>query len=202
MVVRQLREKLEQAKGEQAKLNRSIEQTSTDIQQGKKSLKRHEEAREIIKTVGLETQQQLQYHISDITSLALNAVFSDPYKLLVEFVQRRNKTECDLLFKRGETTVEPLSGSGGGAVDVASFALRVASWSMQEGNSENVIILDEPLHWLSTDLQDYASQMIKELSEKLGLQFIIVTHEETLSEYADKIFQVTMKAGKSKVKEV
>jgi len=39
--------------------------------------------------------------------------------------------------------------------------------------------------------------MIKELSTRLGLQFIIVTHEETLTEYADKVFTVKMRKGKS-----
>ena len=102
-----------------------------EIKSEGKRLGQHEKALEVVKAVGLKTQQQLQFHISDITSLALDAVFPNPYELVAEFVQRRNKTECDLFFSRDGNKVDPLSASGGGAVDVAAFALRVASWSMQ-----------------------------------------------------------------------
>ena len=147
----------------------------------------------------MQTQQTLQFHISDITSLALEAVFPDPYALQVEFIQRRNKTECDLYFVRDGEKVDPLSASGGGAVDVAAFALRIASWSMTKPRTRNVIILDEPLRFLSANLQERASSMIKELSDKLGIQFIVVTHEPILANYADRTFNVSIKNGISKI---
>ena len=190
---------LERQKGKKIQIEQDINTLKDTVKQLKRNLIRHEKAREIIREVGMQTQQQLQFHISDITSLALEAVFPDPYKLIVEFVQRRNKTECDLYFERDGEKVDPLTASGGGAVDVAAFALRIASWSMQQPRSRNVIILDEPLRFLSTDLQEQASIMIKEISEKLGIQFIIVTHEDTLASYADKVFRVSIKNGKSKV---
>ena len=73
------------------------------------------------------------------------AVFDDPYTLRVEFVEKRGKTECELWFaqtkeeeeegnedgERGrEVLIDPLAGSGGGPVDVAAFALRIAIWSL------------------------------------------------------------------------
>lgn len=162
-------------------------------------LKRTEKAKEVIREVGLRTQEQLQYHISDITSLALQAVFPDPYTLGVEFVQRRNKTECDIFFSRGESKVDPLTASGGGAVDVAAFALRIAAWSLMRPHSRNVIILDEPMRFVSEDLQEQASEMIKEVSKKLGIQFLLVTHEPVIAVHADKVWQVrrSKKTGKS-----
>jgi DNA repair exonuclease SbcCD ATPase subunit len=57
--------------------------------------------------------------------------------------------------------------------------------------------LDEPFRFVSSDLQDRASQMVKELSEKLGLQFIIITHNPTLASYADKTFEVHLHKGRS-----
>ena len=197
--IKTYRNLLERQKGKKIQIEQDINTLKDTVKQSKRNLIRHEKAREIIREVGMQTQQQLQFHISDITSLALEAVFPDPYKLIVEFVQRRNKTECDLYFERDGEKVDPLTASGGGAVDVAAFALRIASWSMQQPRSRNVIILDEPLRFLSTDLQEQASIMIKEISEKLGIQFIIVTHEDTLASYADKVFRVSIKNGKSKV---
>jgi ABC-type transporter Mla maintaining outer membrane lipid asymmetry ATPase subunit MlaF len=148
----------------------------------------------------MKEQEQLQFHIADITSLALEAVFDNPYELKVEFVQRRNKTECDLYFVRGDNKVDPMEAAGVGAVDVASFALRIASWSMMNPKTRNTIILDEPFRFLSANYQEKASTMLKEISDKLKIQFIIVTHEETLTAAADKIFEVSIRNGKTKVR--
>lgn len=193
--IQQLRNRLEQQKGQRVQIVRSITSINQTIKENKRSLRRHEQAREVIREVGIKTQNQLSFHISDITSLALEAVFDDSYELVVEFVQRRNKTECDLYFARDGNRVDPLSASGGGAVDVAAFALRIASWSMQRPKSRNVIVLDEPLRFLSADHQEKASVMIKEISQKLGIQFIIITHEPILASYADKIFETKIRKG-------
>jgi len=198
-VITEIRNLLEQKKGKRNMLENNISTLSTKIKETGKDLRRHEQAREIIREVGLRTQQQLQIHISNITSMALEAVFPNPYELKVEFVQRRNKTECDLLFNRDGQDIDPLSASGGGAVDIASFALRVASWAMQNLRSRNTLILDEPFRYLSTDLLPRANEMLKEISKKLNLQIIMVSHAEELIEGADKVFTVTMRKGISKV---
>lgn len=197
--IQTLRNSLEQKKGRRLQLEQSINELNDSQRDNKRLLTRYEQAREIIREVGLATQKQLEVHISDVTSLALETVFDDPYELEVEFVQRRNKTECDLFFSRKGKRVDPLSSSGYGAVDVASLALRIAAWSMQSPRMRNTIILDEPLRFLSEDKQERASQMIKQLSERLGIQFIIVTHNATLAGYADKIFNVKMQKGVSTV---
>ena len=202
MTIQSLRQKLEQSKGQKLQIEKNLSVLSTELVESKRSLRQHEQAREIIRIVGLETQKELQYNISDITSLALEAVFPDPYELKVEFVERRNKTECDLKFVRDDMEIDPLTASGVGAVDVAAFALRIASWSMNRPRTRNVIILDEPFRFLSENYQDQASAMVKELSERLGLQFIIVTHNETLASYADRTFQVSIHKGKTKVRQL
>lgn len=200
MDVKQIRSLLEHQKGARNQIVRELDDVKEELVDLKRSIRRHEQAREIVRAVGLETQKQLQFHISDITSLALEAVFDDPYELKVDFVQRRNKTECDLLFVRDDMEIHPLSSSGVGAIDIASFALRIASWSMKRPHTRNTIILDEPFKHLSVDLQDRASAMIKEVSDKLGLQFIIITHDPTLGNYADKVFNVRLRRGKTIVK--
>lgn len=201
MTIQELRNSVEQMKGKRDQVVQSIDATNQKIKDHKRDLKRHEEAREIIRAVGLRTQEMLSYHISDITSLALSSVYDDPYEVKVEFVARRNRTECDINFVRNGESINPMDASGGGAVNVASLALRIASWSMQRPRSRNTIILDEPLANLSMDLMPKASEMLHQLSQRLGLQLIIVTHSEDLISAADKIFRVTIHKGISHVEE-
>ena len=196
-----LRKKLEHVKGDAARVAKTIQGYKVALKKNKRRLLQYEQAKEVIREVGIKTQQQLQYHIADITSLALEAVFPDPYKLEVEFIQRRNKTECDIYFSKNGKRVDPLTASGGGAVDVASFALRIASWSMGRPHSRRTIVLDEPMRFVSEDLQEQASLMIKEISQKLGIQFIIITHNPAISAYADRAFKVKQNK-KTKVSKV
>lgn len=202
MTIQQLRNLLEQQKGKKLQIEQTIRTLKTEIRDQQQALTFHEKAREVIRDVGLKTQQSLQFHISDVVSSALAAVFEDPYELKVEFVQRRNKTECDLTFVRGDLEIDPIEASGVGAIDVAAFALRIASWTMNRPRTHNTIILDEPFRFLSKGYQEEASRMVKELSRKLGIQFIIVTHEDVLTSYADKVFEVSKnRKGISIVKE-
>lgn len=197
----ELRTELNQRKGQLKQIQSSLTKVLEDLSANKTSLRRHEKARTLIMEAGLKTQESLSYHIGEITTLALEAVFEDPYELKVEFLERRNKTECDLYFERDGERIEPMDASGGGAVDIAAFALRIASWSMMHPKLRNTIILDEPMKNLSKDMQEKASLMLQEISKKLGIQFIIVTHEETLTKYADRVFMVE-KAKKKKVSKV
>lgn len=198
----ELRAQIERSKGKQSELENRLSSLKGKIRESKKELILLEKARVILQMVGLETQQQLQFHISDIASLALESVFPDPYKLVLDFVDRRGKTECDILFERDGKLIKPIDASGGGTVDVASFALRIASWSMSIKKIRNTIILDEPLRFLSAEYQEAASQMIKEISKKLGIQFIIVTHNPVLTSYADRVFEVKLRRKISKIKTI
>jgi ABC-type uncharacterized transport system YnjBCD ATPase subunit len=159
-------------------------------------------AQALIQTVAQATQKQLEYHISELVSLALAAVFPHPYSLRLDFELRRGRSEAVLSFSRGDgERIDPLSASGGGPVDVACWALRVSLWSLRNPKSRRTILLDEPFRFVSRDLQPRASAMLKEISAKMKLQFIIVTHEENLVECADRVFEVTMngKKGESRV---
>lgn len=148
-----------------------------------------EEARIIFQKASQVTQFQLSKRISKIVSNALAAVFEDPYTFIVEFVSRRNTTECDLMFEKNGKRKLPLASCGYGAADIASLALIVAYWKLED-NSRNVLVLDEPLRNLDKERQKLASMMIKNLSRmKGGLQFIIVTHNDYLA--ADRQFRVT-----------
>lgn len=199
--IQQYRRKLEQQKGKRDQVQSDIEKTEKKINQLEIDLDNHEKAREVINEISMYVQKQLQYNISELTSLALEAVFDDPYQLVVEFVRRRNKTECDLYFDYNGNKIDPYLG-GGGALDIASFALRLASWSMQRPQSRNVLLLDENFGNLSDGLQSKAGQMLSEISQKLGIQIIMVSHKKALIDSADRSFNVKLVDGVSQVEQL
>jgi DNA repair exonuclease SbcCD ATPase subunit len=200
MGLNDLRQKLERKKGSQIQLQTDLQTAKSEEETISNEIINTEAAQAIIQIVAQKTQEELEYRLSEIVSLALSAVFDDPYKLKVNFVIRRGKTECDLLFEKNGEMFDPLTSSGGGAIDIAAMALRVAIWSLTQPKPRNILILDEPFRFLSQEYQIKASIMLKELSKKLNLQIIMVSHSESLIEGADKVFQVTIRKGRSQIK--
>lgn len=158
--------------------------------------------RALLQEVGQKTQQNLEFHISSMVTTALRAVNSQFPEFKMRFVIRRNQTECDLLFvdNWGNEREEIVNSEGGGVLDITSFALRIAFWSIRK--NAPIMILDEPFRNLSPDLHEKAGQMLKMISDKLKLQFIVVSHSETVNEAADKTFFVERKNGISTVREI
>jgi len=183
---------------EKAFIQKEVESLLSQKLEFKKSITKKEKALVIVKDTALKTQAQLEFHLSEMVSAGLNTVFEEAYDFAVKFELRRGKTECDLFFKKGEQLIDPLRFSGLGAADVAAFALRCAAWSMDK-QYRNTLILDEPLKHLSVNQHKNAGKMIKTLSEKLGLQIIMISHSERITEYADRVFKVKMKKGVSSV---
>lgn len=154
-------------------------------------------SRSLIQKAAQLTQERLSVHISDLVSLALRSVFEEPYEFQVAFENRRNTMECDLMFVKDGHEYKPLDSCGYGAADVASFALRIAYWSL--GDTRPVLIWDEPFRQLDKKKQGMAAEMVSKLSKELGLQIIIITHSEELAECADKVFNVSIENGISEV---
>ena len=139
-----------------------------------------EEALLVAQNVAQQTQEELEYQLSNLVTNALASIFEDPYTFRVEFEIKRGKTEALLLFSKNGEDIDPLTASGGGVVDVASFALRLSSYLISAIRPPALMILDEPFRFVSEDYQPAVAELVEEMSTKLGIQFIIVTHESNL----------------------
>lgn len=139
-----------------------------------------EEAQKICQLVAQSVQEQAHKRISAVVTRCLAAVFDDPYQFRIKFEQKRGKTEASLLFVREGVELDPLTASGGGAVDIAAFALRVACVVMARPAVARVLVMDEPFKFLSAQYRDRARLMLETLSTDLGVQIVMVTHIEEL----------------------
>lgn len=162
------------------RLDKKIEDERAALIVADKTLKRTQDAQEILQRISQAVQQKAHERISSVVSKCLSTTFDDPYEFKIEFERKRGRTEAKLLFVRGDLEADPLTASGGGVVDVAAFALRVAALMLHRPRLSRLIVLDEPFKFVSADYRDNIRQMLEDLSEDLGLQIILVTHVEEL----------------------
>jgi len=188
--------KINQISGKVEYLRKMKLQYEIDIAKNTKRQVTVEKVQTLLQKVAQDTQEQLVFHINNVVNAALNTVFPDKYSFKLVFEIKRNKTEARLVFFNNDGyEINPMQASGGGVVDIASFALRVAAWSL--GKSRNVLFLDEPMKWLSKNLQPKAGEILKEMAETLNLQIIMGTHIPELIEVADAIYHVSLNNGVS-----
>lgn len=204
MELQQVKAMVEQRRGEFLLLQREKDRKTLVLEELIKEQLRVEQAREIINLVAQKTQTQLEEYISDVVTSALEIVFNEPYKFHIEFVQRRNKTEADLFFTKGEHRISPLDASGGGVINVADFALRVGLLMLS--TNRKVLILDEPFNFLHSKVfHQRVANLLEVISKQTGIQIIMITgkgdSEEIISK-ADKVFKVVKSKGISKVEEL
>jgi len=140
--------------------------------------------------VAKRTQEQLKFHLTDIGQLALDTCFPE-YTFGIDFEIKRGKTEAFIYVEKDGMKMHPVDSNGGGLVSLLSFALRVACLTLS--SNKKILILDEPFSALSKDLHSKAGDILKNISDRLGIQIIMVTHSKELISCADRIFEVEKK---------
>lgn len=154
-----------------------IEQTLEQEQETHQAAK---EAQEILQHISQAVQQRAHQKICEVVSSCLSTVFDNPYEFHIVFERKRGRTEASLRFRRNGLDVDPMSSSGGGMIDVAAFALRVACLMLHRPKLSKVVILDEPFKFVSEQYRDNVRRMLESLSEDLKVQIIQVTHIDEL----------------------
>jgi DNA repair exonuclease SbcCD ATPase subunit len=189
--------KLNRAEGRLSAIQSDLEKEKFELKSKEIRQVAVEEAHVFLQKVAKDTQEHLKFHIEDIVNLAINTIVPEKYDFKVAFEIKRGQTEADIHLLKDGNQIDIMSGSGGGVVDIVAFALRIAAWTLSK--TDNVIILDEPFRFISKNLQPKAGEMLRALSHRLKVQFIIVTHNAEIVDISDRIFEVTQKDGVSMI---
>lgn len=164
--------------GEISHWEKTVENLWESLAKTKSKLDHAKQAQEILQLISQAVQERVHRRISEVVSSCLSAVFDDPYTFQIQFERKRGRTEARLRFLRRGMDVDPLTASGGGMIDVAAFALRVACLVLHRPRLSRILVADEPFRFVSEEYQDNIRSMLEELAEDMGIQIIMVTHNE------------------------
>ncbi len=156
-------------------------------------------AQDVMNTVSVLAQTEFKGVVEALVTEALHYVFGDNYSFEIESTVARNQAEAQMWVVIDGVRHSLKDELGGGVVDVCSFVLKVTFWALQINRTEPVLIFDEPLKNIDSGRLEAIGVMIKSLSDRLGVQYIIVTHEQELAEIADVSYRVIITDGISTV---
>lgn len=146
-------------------------------------------------------QKRFRQKIETIITDTIQATFPDrKFEFKLIFEQKRGKVECRPVVLENGKEQNPEDDMGGSMLDIISLAFRIVLWKMERPKRRNTIIFDEPFKWLGKgEKLEMAGRMLQELSHRMQLQIILITHEPMLMEFADKSFHVIHNGKESEV---
>lgn len=135
------------------------------------------------KTIGL---------IETLVTHALRSIWEEPFDFRIETVEKRGVTQDQPKLLKDGVEASIMDGHGGGIVNVVAFVLRLIFILKKKPALRKVVFLDEPFAYVSANYQPKVGELLRELTEKLGIDMLMVTHQEILESYADLVY--TLKA--------
>lgn len=159
----------------------------------------------VLNSIGEERQLKAQDTIEQLVTRGLQQIFDDTLSFhiiqtvraktaSVEFVVRTTLSDGGLV----DTPV--MDARGGGLAATIGFLLRVVILLLKRESEGNILILDETFAHVSAEYLPNVAAFLRELVDRTGVQIIMVTHQDELTEDADVVYRFHTEDGKTQVK--
>lgn len=172
-------DKVGQLKGEYHTLKDQQEQSESLISKLREDEETYSKAVELLSLVQQETRDKVKETFEELVTYALNYIFqSDKYKFELIFGRRGNLQELNFAVKTPDKDepMDLLDTSGGGVINIVSFALRLILMEICTPKIKGFLILDETFANLSAEYQPMVSELLAELKMRFKRQIIMITH--------------------------
>lgn len=154
-----------------------------------------------LQTLSDQTRQQIIDKISAIVTDALQKV-KDPnleFKMILSTDRNQVDVQFVVLDKTTKHEYDIINSCGGSIADIISFPLRVSLLLKWEPALSRVLILDEAAKFVSVVDQEPLGEFVRQISERLQVQTIFVTHSPVVAGKAHRTFEISRAGGESKV---
>jgi len=195
---------LERIKGRFEEKKKSFENITNFLKESEEKVEVYKQVNLLFEKASVIARRKIKDEIELLVTRGLQSIFEDPtVSFKVEFVSRRNQIEADF-YLEWEDIGKRIKGNitdtfGGGVVDVISTILRLVVLELTKISGP--LFLDEPGKMISQQYIHNFGRFLVELSKIFNRQIILITHNETLSEYAEKTFRVQLNEnGESEIK--
>ncbi len=134
---------------------------------------------QLLKSVSVESLETVE----QLVTYGLRTVFEDhPLGFKIEVSTKFKQQWMEPKLVQGNVTAPILDAHGGGPASVVGFLLRLLV--CRRLGLAPVIVLDEQFAHVSAEYVENVAKLLRELTDKLGFTFILVTHDRGFLSYA------------------
>jgi DNA repair exonuclease SbcCD ATPase subunit len=206
-----LEDQREDARINAASMRGRLDHATEDLEEARMRKERAEydaqlnaDALDILRAYAELQEKVVRERVETIVTEGLQAVFErDDIEFAFEFALKRGQMTATPIIRTrsGKDVVETeaTDARGGGVLDVAAFLLRCVMLVLIRPQPARVLILDETFKHLSRNHLPNAGELVKRMSDRLGIQIILVSHKDEFAEVADRVFDVTITNGETSI---
>jgi len=165
----------------------------------KREIEHHDEAQLFLSHLEKTAHEKVVEKIENLVTLCLQSVYEKNLQFKLIFEEKRNSIEARPVIIQDGHEFDPKEDKGGGMSDLISIALRIILWNPKKPESRRLFILDEPFKRAGAFCL-MIGRLIKYLSKKLKIQFIIFTHEDDLAAICGRIYRISNDGEQSKAR--
>lgn len=189
MTTQEIHDKLAYAKQHRENLENQRKSTEVSFDKSEQEYAVSLETQRLIREASQLTLSNLSVRIGTIVTKALTQVLGEGYKFNLDFDIKYNKLAADMYLEKDGKRYDLKRDNGDGVVDIVALALRVAILCLDRRKLRRLLILDEPCGAVSVNYQPVLGKMIKQLSDMLDLQVIMVASHGSNMQIPDaKVF--------------
>ena len=154
----------------------SLEEKKEEIQKDINNINKETdtllELKDFLMSVSANYRDQLCNLFTSLVTEALTSIFEKDIRFNIKLYTYRNEPAIDVSVIEDNLEVDPQKSCGGGLNDIISFVIKIIFIYLKK--SSKIIILDEPLKFLSRDYIEQSSNFIRDISKRLNIQIILV----------------------------
>jgi DNA repair exonuclease SbcCD ATPase subunit len=198
------KKELDRKRAENDLLNRQITTAENRILELVASLELAKEALGFLTDLADGRRGAMKGKIESVVTEALRLIYGGSYRVELSYAVKNNRSNLEIEMVRDTQTGEvrrDMNGFGGGVADTISVPLRLMVL-VGSRRTDKVCILDECWKHIDVGRIELVGKFLRALSEQLGMQVIFATHHLPLQQFADRVYQMSEKDGKSEVKVV
>jgi DNA repair exonuclease SbcCD ATPase subunit len=154
----------------------------------------HDRVTAILTGCGEERQQHAQRQLEQLVTRGLQVIFDEGLSFRVVQSVRRGQANVDFVVSSayGGSVVETsvMDARGGGMAAVAGFLLRLVVLLLTPG-ARRLLVLDESFAHVSAEYRPRLAEFLREVTDKAGVQLILVTHDPEYGEVADACYRLS-----------
>lgn len=152
---------------------------------------------ELFKSMGGMQQEDLLEKLESFVSYGLASVFGSGYRFKTLCNYEGKDLRVDFRIETDDLETGVAEARGGGLVEVVGILLHLFFLMFKKDEAASFLVLDAGLLHLSDLYKRRMSQLLQELSNKLGVQILLLAHSEDFGSFADVLYRFEQKDGKT-----
>ena len=153
------------------------------------------ELKEFLFQISANYREDICSLFTNLVTEALTSIFEKEIKFEIKLYSYRNEPAVDITVTEEDLEVDPQKSCGGGVNDIISLVLKIIFIYLK--NSNRILILDESLKFLSRNYLEQASSFIRDISQRMNLQIILVSHKPELEVGCDNLITIEKENNRS-----